>query len=76
MDDEKFWKIADKYELEGDDGQPYIPRKNWTKAAKAVAVENNYDYNESYADIKLLFNYTVPKEVQEFLEILCLKEKK
>ncbi len=71
MTEEKFWKIADKYEREGDDGQPYIPKSNIRPAVKEVAIENNYEFNKALADVELLFNFKLPEEALTYLRNIC-----
>jgi hypothetical protein len=54
MTDEAFWVIADNYEQRNKDDQPYVPKYQAAALARDVAAANDYDYDETVADLNLI----------------------
>ena len=78
MKDEKFWKIADEYEVIDKYNCPYVPRQNYRILAEAIAKANYGDYEETVADLNE-FRYSskalpiVPPICLKIAKIVCKK---
>ena len=53
MTDEQFWDLADTYETCDEDDQPYVPINEAESLAREILKMNNWDYDESLADLNL-----------------------
>ena len=78
MSDEAFWNIADNYEEINEDDQSYVPKSQAAELVKDIAAANNYDYDETIADLNLFrwgkeLDYEVPSVAMELAEKLCKK---
>ena len=68
MTDEQFWDIADTYEAEDREGQPYVPAKDIKKLVRSIYEANNYDYDESLADLSLFEFKVDSSRAEKYLE--------
>ena len=78
MTDDQFWKIADEVEEIDAQGQPYVPAKNAMLLADLITSANNFDLDESLADLTL-FDFkrnTILNRVAELLKQICQTKNK
>ena len=68
MSDKKFWKIMDRYEVNG-----IIPKDNYDLLIHDVCKENDYDYDESIADMQLcrFKGDKIPAYIPKHVKMLC-----
>lgn len=53
MTDERFWAIADEYEMRDKNLQSYVPKENIPDLCKAIVTANKGDTAECRADLTL-----------------------
>ena len=68
MTDKQFWDIADAYEAEDKEGQPYVPAKDIKKLVQSIFETNNHDYDESLADLSLFQFKVDSSRAEKYLE--------
>lgn len=78
MTDDAFWSIADDYEQLNKDDQSYVPKNQAAALARDIAAANDYDYDETVADLNLFrwgknLDDEVPSAAMKLAEKLCKK---
>ena len=68
MTDKQFWDIADMYESQDKDGQSYVAAKDIKKLVRSIYETNNYDYDESLADLSLFQFKVDSSRAEKYLE--------